>query len=64
MKKKDHLNHQVTGSQGDQQLKGADLLQAQKQMQALMGNTQLPAVLYKGQTIPRRTLSDFSYLTR
>lgn len=34
------------------------------QMNRMFGDTQIPAVQYKGQYIPRRTLSSFSYLTK
>lgn len=34
-----------------------------EQMTALCGNTQIPAVQYKGTVVPRRVLSDFSYFT-
>ena len=45
------------------QLSGKDLQHYEKQMKDMFRNTHLPAVLYKGQTIPRRILSDFSFLT-
>lgn len=34
------------------------------QMTELCGNTQAPALLYKGKTIPRRVLSDYSFMTK
>lgn len=33
------------------------------QMKQLYGCTKVPAVLYKGNHVPRRVLSDYSYLT-
>lgn len=45
------------------QLRNDELKSYQKMMTETFGNTELPAVVYKGATIPRRTLSDFSYLT-
>lgn len=35
-----------------------------KQMTELCGDQKVPAVLYKGKTIPRRVLSEFGYLTK
>lgn len=34
-----------------------------KQMTELVGDTKVPAVQYKGAVVPRRVLSDYSYLT-
>lgn len=46
------------------QLSGEDMKPYLRQLEHMTGNTQLPAVLYKGTTVPRRVLSDFSYLTK
>ena len=35
----------------------------EKQMRQMFGNTKLPNIVYKGEKIPKRILSDFSYLT-
>lgn len=54
----------VERSDSDRQCNSAEMKHYAEQMKAMFGDTQLPAVVYKGQTIPRRVLSDYSYLTR
>ncbi len=62
-KKHTHNAAVVERKDGHHQLSGSDLQQYRDQMQRMFRDTKLPAVLYKGKTVPRRVLSDFSYLT-
>lgn len=67
MSKKINKPHQnctvVERKDSHYQLRNDELKGYQKTMTEMFGDTELPAVVYKGAIIPRRTLSDFSYLT-
>lgn len=54
----------VERNDGHLQVNSQELSHYKTQMTNMFRNTQLPAVLYKGELVPRRVLSDFSYLTK
>jgi len=54
----------VERSDSDKQCNQSELNHYRDQMTMLVGNSQIPGVTYKGNFVPRRVLSDFSYLTR
>lgn len=54
----------VERTDSDKRCETKELGHYMDQMKALVGDTQVPAVQYKGNVIPRRVLSDYSYLTR
>jgi len=68
MARKNNINAQVSPlverNDSHHQLSGDDLNHYAKQMRSMFGDTQLPAVAYKGSVIPRRVLSDYSFLTK
>lgn len=53
----------VERTDGKMQLRGKELDHYAQQMINMFRNTELPAVVYKGQHVPRRVLSDYSMLT-